>query len=85
MKEGRRLYHLIVNPAAGNGRTLKVCTRVESELEKRGLPFRVTRTERPGHATIIAREIASGEAEARLVVLGGGRHVQTKSPTGWRA
>ncbi len=71
MKEGRRLYHLIVNPAAGSGRTLKVCTQVESELKKRGLPFRLTRTERPGHATAIAREIASGEAEARLVVLGG--------------
>jgi len=65
------VYHLIVNPAAGSGRTLKVCGQVEAALKKRGLPFRITRTERPGHATEIARGIAAGESEARLVVLGG--------------
>jgi len=62
---------MIVNPAAGGGRTLKVSRLVEKELKTRGLPFRTTRTERPGHATQIARDIASGEPEARLVVVGG--------------
>jgi YegS/Rv2252/BmrU family lipid kinase len=62
---------MIVNPAAGGGRTLKVSRLVEKELKKRSLPFRITRTERPGHATQIARDIASGEPEARLVVVGG--------------
>ena len=65
------MYHLIVNPTAGNGRTLKVCRQVEEELKKKGLPFRTLRTEHPGHATEIVRDIVSGEEEARLIVLGG--------------
>lgn len=71
MKEGRRLYHLIVNPVAGNGRSLKACVLVEKELKRRDLPYRILRTERPGHATAIARDIATGESEARLIILGG--------------
>lgn len=65
------MYHLIVNPVAGNGRSLKACARVERELQRRGLAYRITRTERPGHATNIARETAMGDDEARLVILGG--------------
>jgi len=65
------LYHLIVNPVAGNGRSLKACVRVEKELERRGLEYRINRTERPGHAMEIAREIAAAEDGARVVVLGG--------------
>ncbi len=64
------MYHLIVNPTAGNGRTRKVLTEVEAELKRRGLAYRITLTERPGHATEIAREAADG-GEARLIVLGG--------------
>ena len=71
MKEGRRLYHLIVNPVAGNGRSLKACGLAENVLKRRGLPYRIARTERPGHATIIAQDIAAGEDEARLIILGG--------------
>jgi YegS/Rv2252/BmrU family lipid kinase len=71
MKEGRRLYHMIVNPVAGNGRSLKACVLAENELKRRGLPYRIVRTEQPGHATAIAREIAAGEDGARLVLLGG--------------
>jgi len=65
------LVHLIVNPAAGNGRTLKVRGLVEAELNRRELPFRAVLTERPGHATELARAIAAGEGELRVVVVGG--------------
>ena len=57
------MYHLIVNPAAGNGRTLKVCVQAEAELKKRGLEYQTILTERPGHATEIACGIASGARE----------------------
>ena len=65
------MYHLIVNPAAGNGRTLKVCVQAEAEWKKRGLEYQTILTERPGHATEIACGIASGAEDARLVILGG--------------
>ena len=58
--------HFIFNPVAGNGRSLKACGLAENELKRRGLPYRIARTERPGHATIIAQNIAAGEDEARL-------------------
>ena len=65
------MHHLIVNPAAGGGRTLKLCAKAEAELKKRNLPYRKILTERPGHATEIARSITGAEADARFVVMGG--------------
>ncbi len=65
------MYHLIVNPAAGGGRTLKLCSQAEEELKKRNLPYRRILTERPGHATEITRAITNEEAGARFVVMGG--------------
>lgn len=70
-KEGRALYHVIINPTAGNGRALKAREKVEAELKKRGLSFQTSITDRPGHATEIARRIASQEGEPRVVVVGG--------------
>lgn len=65
------MYHVIINPTAGNGRALKAREKVEAELHKRGLSFRTVMTERPGHATELARRIASEESEPRVVVVGG--------------
>jgi diacylglycerol kinase (ATP) len=65
------VYHVIVNPAAGNGRTLKVRRLVERELRQRALAFQVYLTERPGHATDISRKIASGGGEPRVLIVGG--------------
>ncbi len=62
---------MIINPTAGNGRALKAREKVEAELHKRGLSFRTVMTERPGHATELARRIASEESEPRVVVVGG--------------
>lgn len=62
---------MIINPTAGNGRALKARGKVEAELHKRGLSFRTAMTERPGHATELARRIASEESEPRVVVVGG--------------
>jgi diacylglycerol kinase (ATP) len=65
------LYHVIINPTAGNGRALKARGKVEAELHKRGLSFQTSITKRPGHATELARRIASEESEPRVVVVGG--------------
>ncbi len=64
------MYHLIVNPTAGNGRTQKVLIDVEAELKRQGISFRKTLTTRPGHAAEIARE-AAARGGARVIVLGG--------------
>lgn len=61
---------LIFNPAARGGRSKEYMSEVRSQLEQRGLAYDLQPTERPGHATEIAR--GSLEAGARLIVAVGG-------------
>ena len=61
---------LIFNPNARGGRSEQYLQEVRSQLEQRGLPYEVKPTERPGHATEIAKR--SLEAGARLIVAVGG-------------
>lgn len=61
----------IVNPVAGSGYALTVMSRLEEGMRSRNLPYRVFRTERPGHATEIARSL-SGDAEVLSVISVGG-------------
>ena len=61
----------IVNPAAGNQHALKVQMLLEQELAKRGIEGRFVRTEKPGHATELARE-AAAQADCTGVVAVGG-------------
>lgn len=65
------MYYLIVNPAAGNGRTLKTLSGVKDELDRLELAHEIHITQRPGHATQIAGALAADGREAHLVVLGG--------------
>ncbi|MGB2712438.1 MAG: diacylglycerol kinase family protein, partial [Conexibacter sp.] len=56
---------LIVNPAAGGGRTLRLLPRVEDALRARGVRFRVERTRSVEHARELARDAgAAGEVAA---------------------
>lgn len=61
---------LIANPRAGRGAVQQALPRVQEALEQHGLTFRLVPTERPGHATEIAR--AAVREGARLVVALGG-------------
>ena len=61
----------IVNPAAGNQYALKVQTLIEQELDKRGVGCRFVQTERPGHATELAKEAASIPDCSGVVAVGG--------------
>lgn len=49
----------IINPAAGHGRGSKVWGKVKKELEKKKIAYRSFFTEYPGHAEILARQIAT--------------------------
>lgn len=61
----------IVNPAAGNQYALKVQTMLKQELDKRGIECRFVRTEKPGHATDLARQAASADDCTGVVSVGG--------------
>ena len=61
----------IVNPTAGNQHAIKVQTVLKQELDKRGIACRFVRTERPGHATDLARETASADDCTGVIAVGG--------------
>ena len=64
-------YAFIVNPAAGTGFSLSVMQKLEETLSAENIEYRVFRTERPGHATQIAAELASESDIAAVVSVGG--------------
>ena len=61
----------IVNPAAGSGHALKIADKVKAELERRGIVARFVHTEKPDHATDLAREAAAQEDCTGVVAVGG--------------
>ena len=61
---------LVCNVRSGRGGVGKALPEVEAALRERGLDYEIRRTERPGHATEIAREVVS--SGGRFVVAMGG-------------
>lgn len=62
------MYHLIVNPVAGRGRSRNALVHVEAWLKERRYPYQTYISQARGHAT----EIAAGlPADATILVLGG--------------
>ncbi len=64
------MYHIIVNPMGGKGKSLKALKVVERMLAEAGATYEVHKTERKGHATEIAKEL-SASPDVKLLVLGG--------------
>ena len=64
------MYHIIVNPKGGKGKSLKALKKVSQILSDNNVQFEVHYTERAGHATEIAREL-SHEADCKILVMGG--------------
>lgn len=61
---------IIANPRAGHGRNLNNLERLQELMKRRGLDCELLKTERPGHATELARRaVESGSEE--LMVMGG--------------
>ena len=61
---------LIANPRSGNGHVGRELPEVERQLRAHRLGYRIAETERPGHATELAR--AALEAGERFIVAVGG-------------
>lgn len=57
------MWHIIVNPIAGRGRTQKALPLMESALQARNIPYKLYLTKAPRHATELARELAQSGAE----------------------
>ena len=70
----------IVNPAAGNQHALKVQNMLKQELERRGIESSFCLTEKPGHATDLAREAALNKACSGVIAVGGDGTAPKKKP-----
>ena len=64
------MFHIIVNPQGGKGKSLKALGKVEEILKSKSIEYKVHRTERAGHATDIAREL-SHTPDSTILMLGG--------------
>jgi len=63
-------YKIIVNPAAGRGKTIALAEQVRSALKKRSVEFDIVLTKAPGNATGLARSAAEQGWQV-IVSLGG--------------
>lgn len=64
------MFHIIVNPQGGKGKSLKALEQVEQILKDKNVEYSVHKTERPGHATEIAREL-SQTPDTKIIMMGG--------------
>ena len=64
------MFHIIVNPEGGKGKSLKALAKVEQILKDKNVEYVVHKTERPGHATEITREL-SKEPNTNIIMMGG--------------
>ncbi len=64
------MYHIIVNPQGGKGKSLKALKEVEEILNNNNIAHTVHHTEYAGHATEIAREL-SLIPDTKLLMMGG--------------
>ncbi len=62
-------YTFILNPTAGGGRARKRQAALVRALDREGVDYRLEVTQRPGHATSLAREAAVGSGV--VVAVGG--------------
>ena len=64
------MYHIIVNPEGGKGKSLKALAKVEQILKDRNVEYVVHKTEYPKHATEITREL-SATPDTNIIMMGG--------------
>ncbi len=64
------MYHIIVNPQGGKGKSLKALKVVTEILNQNNVSFTVHHTERIGHATEITKEL-SKVPNTKIIVMGG--------------
>ncbi|MEH7081276.1 diacylglycerol kinase family protein [Neobacillus drentensis] len=64
--------YFIINPKAGNGHCFKIWERVEHQLKANRVKYLAFFTESPGHAKILATQIAQKNSEQKIVIAVGG-------------
>ena len=64
------MYHIIVNPQGGKGKSIKALKTVEEIFKNNNAQYVVHKTEYAGHATEIAKEL-SKTPDTNIVVMGG--------------
>jgi diacylglycerol kinase (ATP) len=62
----------IINPKARNGYCLKIWEKVEIRLKVEQVSYQAQLTEYPGHATILAKQIATENLEQKIIIAVGG-------------
>ena len=73
------MYSIIVNPTAGNGRSIATCNSVCKRLEERGIVYELLKTDHPNHATELARDAAARGVETVIAIGGDGTVTETAS------
>ena len=66
------MIYVICNPTAGNGRGRKIGEKIRQLLTEKKLDYRMFWTEKPGHASDLAREASAAGVETVLSVGGDG-------------
>lgn len=64
------MYHIIVNPQGGKGKSMKALATVEEIFRNNNAEYVIHKTEYAGHATEIAKEL-SQTPDTNIVVMGG--------------
>ncbi len=64
------MYHIIINPHGGKGKSLKALELVENKLCDNNLEYQVHKTEYAGHAVELAREL-SQNPNTNILMMGG--------------
>lgn len=64
------MFHIIVNPQGGKGKSLKALAKVEQILKSKNVEYSVHKTEYAGHATEITREL-SKTPDTKIIMMGG--------------
>lgn len=64
------MFHIIINPQGGKGKSVKALKQVEKILTDNKIEYTVHRTERAGHATEIAKEL-SLVPDTKILMMGG--------------
>ncbi len=64
-------YFFILNPNARNSGSLKEWETIRTILEEKGVDYQLLTTERPAHATELARGVLQEDPEATIIAVGG--------------
>lgn len=65
------MIYFVVNPIAGNGKGEKAYQIIDNYCKEAGIDYKMLRTEKVGHATILAKEACAEENCSAVIAVGG--------------